>query len=671
MSSKKISYLNRTFEEYQDALREMMAKYYPSLSNDIDDASIGSWLIDMASAIGDNLSYHIDRCYSETNIDTAQQASSVYAIARNNGVKVPGPKGSMAEVEFSCVLPLVTEYNNPDSELGMPNWRYAPIIKRGTKVASSNQYFEILEDIDFNEQFDNNGVSNRSYQENKNSNGVTESYTIKKKGVVIAGESKIYRQVIASTDIKPFMEFVIPDVNVMNVESIIFKDGNDFQSDPTMGEFMNDNEFVPAETSIGKVDTYRFFEVDSLSDQYRWGDDITTTRAGNQNVGQSVTYKYGYYNELENTVVPTASITKGMWTPLTQKFITEHTDNGYLKVIFGSGQQIGQTLDMSCALDFTQYQISKMVRNDFLGRLPQAGWTMYILYRVGGGAASNVSKDSIRTITYLNCEMREKFVNLNEVQVASAIRNTITVTNTTPSVSGKDAPSIEEVKQLIKYNNASNNRCVTIKDYENRLLQMPPRYGCPFRIGAVEENNKVMVYVLGVDYLGHLTAVLPDQLVKNMQSYLSMYRSINDFVEFKSGRIINVSFKIDTYIDRNYNAESVIQDIINKVKDYMDINKHQLGDDIYINDLHKELSNIDGVLNLLPLHIYNEFGSEYSNTVTSQETIELSDEFSDMGSSDRLEFNLEEADYILNSDYDTMFEIKFPEKDIRVTIKNR
>ena len=138
---KGISYLNRNFEDYRKALVEFSKTYYPDLEINFNDASVASWLIDLMASVADNESYHIDRAYQETNIDTAQEYGSLLNIARNNGVKVPGPKGAMAEVEFSCTVPS----NGQDA-----NYDYAPVIKRGTVVSSAGQKFEILNDIDFN-----------------------------------------------------------------------------------------------------------------------------------------------------------------------------------------------------------------------------------------------------------------------------------------------------------------------------------------------------------------------------------------------------------------------------------------------------------------------------------------------------------------------------------------
>ena len=669
MSEKKISYLSRTFEDYKESLLNYVQTYYPNIADKFDDAAIGSWLIDMVASVADNLSFHIDRTYAETNIDSASERSSIMNIARTNGLKVPGPKASVAEEKFSCSLPVVSDVDNPNYTTGMPNWAYAPLIRKGTKLSAGSQTFEVMDDIDFNDQFNAYGVSDRTVIPIKNSNDVITHYRVEKIGVVCAGETKVYKQVMTTSDIYPFMEIILPDYNIMSIESIVFKDGTNYNGTPSMSEFMNPNEFVPASDSPTGVDTYRYFEVDSLAEQYRWGDDISTTKAGNQNVAQPVAYTYGYYNQEEGTVIPTACITKGEWIPLTQKFITEYTDNGYLKIIFGSGESAGQRVSLTGAeSDFSKSQITKMIRNNFLGKLPEAGWTMFVQYRVGGGEASNVAAGRINAISYLNAQIGKCITSDSDASILATVRDSIKCTNTTPSVSGKDAPTVDEIKNLIKYNNASQERCVTLKDYISRVQTMPAKYGCPFRVSGVEENNKVMLYLLGLDSDRRLSNLIPTALIRNMMNYLSMYRSMNDFVEMKSGRIVNVSIEADLFINKTYDPSDVIRTVIETISNYMDINKHEMGEDIYISDLEKEITKIDGVTNIIDLRIYNETGNGYSPTQTTQELVDSGDAGEALT---RRQIDLGASQYVLNSEPDEMFEIKYPDKDIRIQVIQR
>ena len=167
-----------------------------------------------------------------------------------------------------------------------------------------------------------------------------------------------------------------------------------------------------------------------------------------------------------------------------------------------------------------------------------------------------------------------------------------------------------------------------------------------------------------------------NDFIKNIEEYLSGYRMINDFVEIKSGRIINLSFDVNIMVDKNYNKNDVVTSVINVVKNYMDINKHFMGDEIYIGDLEKEISKVDGVINLIKLRVYNEHGPDYSTTRISQEIIpedeyDSGDETYYIGDGNTDLIDTDITDGILYNEGDSLMEIKYPENDIRVRIKER
>ena len=669
---KKISYLNRNFQDYRSSLINFSKEYYPDLTDTFNDASVGSWIIDLMAAVSDNLSYLADRVYQETSVNSAQQMSSLMNLARSKGLKVPGPKASIAEVELTCVLPTTAGTQTDQSTTREPRWDYAPLLRKGMQFAAGNQIFELMDDVDFSHQSDNNGYSDRTIVPNRNSNGSIVSYTIGKRCLVVSGKSKIYKRVIRATDIIPFMEFIIPDRGVMNVESIIFKDGVDYMADPDISEFEFTEEFTPEERNrIGKCPVWRFFEVDSLGDQVRWGDVLQTE---GEFEGRPEIYEYTYHDDTAHT---NYFITKGEWKPLKQKFITEFTDTGYLKVIFGAGKTDGiENIDISNASEFGKYQISKLINNDALGVLPNENMTMYVRYRVGGGTASNVAEGAINTIAYYDLQIGCK-PNLDPT-IVEAVKQTISVRNVTPSVSGKDMPSEAEVRNLIKYSNGAQNRCVTVKDYYERILKLPPRYGTPFRIGVLEENNKIRINVLGLDPDRHLSPVLPDILARNIRDYLTQFKMITDYVEIRSGKVINLSVEADIYIDKNCNRSNVIKHVIDTIYAYMDINKHQMGEDIYVSDIIKEIMKVDGVINLFEIRIYNEYNGEYS--ITKSSLPEYNDMTCDTGEDDKGDVEMEEnrfrididaLDGILYSDAESMYEIKFKDRDIRIRARER
>ena len=668
---KKINYLARTFSDYRAELINFSNKYYPELSDDFNDSSVGAWFIDLVSSVSDNLSYHIDRMYQETNPNTAMLKSSVLNSARSNGFKVPGAKASMCEVKLSCNLPV------DPNDISSPDWRYAPILRRTSTVAAGNYNFHLTEDVDFAEQFNSEAFSNRTFTPNRNSNGSITSYTLSKTSIVINGTIRVFKKVLTSTDVKPFMEIVLPDTNVMNVESIIFKESADFSQDPDIQEYYYDEEQYKTDENAAM--TYRYFEVDSLADQWRFGSESNFDNNVIKDTFNPEVYED--YIETETFGDTSSSRTsryyKGKWKPITQKFITEYTDNGYMKVIFGSGVDYREVPTGSTK--YGEYRASKIINNDMLGVLPKQGWTMFILYEVGGGAETNLGPGAINSISLMNAQFHSDGTELLS-RMKGQVLNSMSVTNVTPSVAGKDAPSVDEIKYLAKYNASSQERCVTLKDYKTRLMMMPPKYGAPYRSAVIEDNNKISMSLLGLNSLGKLDKSLPEALVNNILEYMSHYRSINDYIEVKSGRIYNIGFSVDVFIDKSYNSANVVSNIINKIKDYMDVEKHDMGEDIFIGDLEKEITLIDGVLSLISLRVYNIYSQNSGNYSTDKAPYPMLNEQVDCKTANLPFFNvsdgsqsypidLDAIDRVLYSDYNSMFEILNPTNDIQIRVK--
>lgn len=669
MSNKKINYLARDFQGIKSELIKFSKEYYPELTDSYNDASVGSWIIDLVSAVGDNLSYHTDRMYQENNVDSANLKSSVINAAKINGVKIPGPKASMCEVELSCNLPVSS------SGISFPDWGSAPIVKMGSVVGNSSYHFELIEDVNFAEQFNMDGISNRKYTPNRNSNGVITGYTVTKTTLVMGGSNKVYKKVLSQGEVEPFMEVVLPEKNVMNIESIIFKEGSNFNSEPRTYEYYIDEEEF--RFSNEEISTYRFFEVNSLSDQWRFGD----VSYINENGIITEPYKNKAYQDYTEGTGTTSSqrttrYFQGKWKPITQKFITEYTDNGYLKIIFGSGTQpLNLDTTNSTNTVFAEHMLTKIMNNDLLGVLPKVGWTMFVLYRTGGGTSSNLAQGAINTIINANTV----FVSDVSSNVKSQVMQSLKVKNISPSVGGKDMPSVEEIKFLTKYAIPSQDRCITVKDYKTKILQMHPRYGCPFRLNAIEDNNKVVISCLGLNSQGKLDDGLPEIMKDNIVEYLKEYKTLGDYVELTSGKIYNIGFGIDVFIDKNYTTSDVVKSIINKVKDYMSVQNHDMGEDIFIGDLEKEINLLDGVLSLIDLRVYAIYDGQHSKDIcplpkyinyeTSCDGVAENNSFATNDGSSSFRISLEEIDHLLYSDYNSMYEILDVDNDIQVKCK--
>ena len=653
---KKINYLQRNFDGIKEELLKFSNQYYPEIFDDFNDSSIGAWFIDLVSAVGDDLSYHTDRMGQETSIDSANLKSTVLNMARTNGLKIPGRKASTCEVEFSCELPI----NGTDTS--KPNWDYAPIIQKTSIVSAGNYNFELTENLNFKEQFNSDGYSNRKYTPARDGNGNITGYTVTKSTIVVNGNTKVYKKVITSADLKPFMEVVLPEENVMNIESIIFKETSDFNDNPSIYEYYIDAEEY--KISNAAVMTYRFFETDSLADQWRFGSEPYVN--GSTYV---VPQEYKQHPKID-TDNQTFCYYMGQWRPLKQKFITEYTDNGYMKVIFGAGNNYEEV--PTGTTTYGGYIASKIINNSMLGVLPKEGWTMFILYRVGGGTSTNLGPNSINKISIANVEWNTAE---GDASTKGKVINSLKVTNVSTALAGKDAPTTEEIKALMKYNTNSQNRAVTVKDYKTKLMQMPPKYGAPFRCSSIENNNKVELSILGLNAEGVLTDNIPNTLANNIVKYMEHFKQINDYIEVRSGRIYNIGVAVDLFISKNYDTASVVSNVITKVKDYFDVSGREMGEDIFVGDLEKEINTLDGVISIINLRIYAIRGNGYSNdecplpTIVEGSTCDTTTQTTfKNGASNAKQIDLDAIDRVLYNDYNAMFEIK-SDDDIEIRVK--
>ena len=62
---KKIQYIGRDFSSIRQNLIEFAKSYYPTAYNDFNESSPGMMFIEMASYVGDVLSYYVDSQFKE------------------------------------------------------------------------------------------------------------------------------------------------------------------------------------------------------------------------------------------------------------------------------------------------------------------------------------------------------------------------------------------------------------------------------------------------------------------------------------------------------------------------------------------------------------------------------------------------------------------------------
>ena len=279
--------------------------------------------------------------------------------------------------------------------------------------------------------------------------------------------------------------------------------------------------------------------------------------------------------------------------------------------------------------------------------------TLFIKYRVGGGADANLGQGIIKSTGLLTIN-----VNGPNNTINTQVKNSLSVLNPLPALGGRNEPSVEEIRNLVRYNFSAQNRAVTIKDYQTRIGLMPGQFGAPFRTGVFEEQNKIKIYIMGINGEGKLDNSSIDTLKENIATYLSDYRMLNDYIEISNARIVNLSFQVDVFIDKKYPQSQLISQVVTTISNYIDINKLEMGQNIYLSNLIEAINNVAGVLNVIDLRVYNLVGGKYSTNEISQPYVDDQTREIDIS-----------GEYTLFGEPTTMYEIKFPNTDIIVRVK--
>ena len=600
----KISYVERDFLGLRTELVNLTKEYYPDLIQNYNDASLYSVFLDMNAAIGDNLHYHIDRTMQETVLDYAQQKQSIYNIARTYGLKLPGKRPSVTLVDFTVNVPV-----SGDKE----DSRYLGILRRGAQVSGSGHIFETIYDIDFSSQYDLKGNPNRTKIPIVDGSGTILSYNITKREVVVNGVTKVFKKVIRPSDVKPFMRLYLPDEDVLGIVDVIEKQGTTFSTIPSDAEFRKTKN--------------KWYEVKSLSQDRIFTQDPTSPS-------------------------DQPGVVRGKYKTVDRRFISEFTPEGFAFVTFGGGNTSAQDqFDTFVDLEGS-YDLLDFTNNLSLGKSVKPNTTLFIKYRVGGGITSNVGVNSLNDLGDYDFSVTGPSSNIN-----TRVINSLTATNVAAAIGGADKPSLEEIRNMVAFNFAAQERDVTLNDYRILIKTMPAKYGAPSKVNVFEEDNKIRINLLSYDSDGSLTNKVSNVLRQNIAEYLSEYRMINDYIETEVAEIIDLGFEIDVILDKNVNQTEIISSILSEVSSYLEIDGRDLGEHLYVGELKQIVNSQSGVVNLVDLRVINKVGEGYSDTKTAQPYID----------EDTKQIQLGDETVYMRSNQ--IYQVRFPSKDIVVRVK--
>ena len=286
--------------------------------------------------------------------------------------------------------------------------------------------------------------------------------------------------------------------------------------------------------------------------------------------------------------------------------------------------------------------------------------TLTVRYLTGGGVGSNIPANTLNTISTLS---NVKFNNTGTPATLSQyIFDSVTVNNPKGASGGSDGDDEDELRNNTLSSFSGQLRAVTNDDYLVRSLSMPSEFGSVAKVGVEtqrlenllpgETPSVLDLYVLGYDNQKNLISTT-SSTKRNLSTYLSQFRNVNDSLRIIDGYVINIGVEVDIVALPNYNSNLVLQSCITELQTYFNIDKWQFKQPIYLKDIFVMLDRIEGVQTVNDVKIINKTTDDGSYSVYAY----------DIGAATQ-------NNVIYPSIDASIFEVKYPNSDIKGRIVN-
>jgi hypothetical protein len=628
--NKDVKLIGRDFGQFRKLLIDFSKNYFPNTYNDFNEASPGMMFIEMASYVGDVLSFYTDTQLRESLLTNAEEPTNVFNLAAAYGYKPKNVVQSTVELDVFQLVPAIGTGDDV-----RPDFRYALSVN-SKMIVGSTQYrnveFRTIKSVEFSKSssFDTTDVS--VYQVDETSNEPL-FYLLKKKVNAVSGREKQSQYQFNNPRI--YDKIRINDENIIGIKSITDSDGDTWTEVP----------FLAQETVFEQVDN---------------NDSNSTTL-------------YQYSDETPNLL---------RLNRVPKRFITRFDDTDELVVQFGAGvssnadeeilpnpDNVGSALYNATANIDQGIDPSNFLYTKTYGTAP-SNTTLTVTYLIGNGVQDNVPQRDLTTIisrTFGN----DVSIELDS-DLLSFVQKSLAVTNENPASGARSKEGLDEIRNnAISYFGAQN-RSVTKEDYVMRCYALPPQFGSIVKAHLVQDyqlNYKLAksgvvrdeidnplalnLYTLGYDNNKKLTQ-LNLATKTNLKNYIDYYRLLTDAVNIKDAYIVNIAIDFEIIVLPNSNSNEVLLRCINALKEYFNIEKWAVSQPINISKLYVLLDGIQGVQTVVRPNTGDSGG------------IQITNKYNGNYAPNKYGLNTATKNGIIYPPKDpSIFEVKFPDTDIR------
>lgn len=342
-----------------------------------------------------------------------------------------------------------------------------------------------------------------------------------------------------------------------------------------------------------------------------------------------------------------------------RRFVVER-DNTKTFLQFGngeeeSGEEIAKIVDPASVvlkkngksyISDTSFDPTRLIQGNKMGIVP-VNTTLSVKVRTNTTENVNVGFDRLTIVNNPILEFADiKNLNSDLVRVVQA---SLELTNEEKITGQVQKNTTQEIKIRALNSLSSQNRAVTLEDYKSLIYNMPNQFGSIKRVNVLRDANSftrnLNIYLLSEDIGGTLTKT--NEVVKqNLKVWISGKKMINDTIDVLDGKILNLGINYTIVNDLKYNKFEVLNECSNKLREFYSYVR-EFGEPFFISDVNRVLKEVKGVLDIVDVEIVNKYGGNYSDVIYDVDNY------------------LSEDGRYINVPENVVFEIKFPEDDIK------
>ncbi len=612
------NFLARDFEGFRQQIIEQARIFFPDKIQDFSEPSVAGLLVDMAAAIGDNMSFYLDHQFRELDPSSAVEFENINTHLTNAGVSIVGAAPASVEVLITITTPAEKVETSQGVFESRPKKSSLPYIFETTNfISDSGIIFNLVEDVDF-AKVKPDGEYVASFTPTAfDENGDASAFSVTRKANAISGTEAVESFTIGP-DHEPFRELSLGSPDVTEIMNVTDLNGNIYH------------------------------EVESLSQDTVFKEVENTRRADFEMVPKTLEVM-----------------------PAPRRYVKITSPTTFRSVIrFGSGNS--SALDDDIAPDPSELALSlygkttfprfsidpnSLIETQTLGISPRST-VITVTYRHGGGLSHNVDAGTIVTINSLSLEFR----NNPSPGEALTVRQSMIVENPSSALGGANSPDVEFLRSLIAPSRNAQTRIVTREDLLARIYTLPARFGRVYRVGLSENPTSglsLVVHVISQDAGGNLVTS-PDTLKENLSTYLNEFRLISDAIDVVDAKVLNYRIRYEVFLDKKVNKQSTLININRRLAAALDRRFFQIDQPLVIDDIFNIIVNSTGVISVSDLEIIPVASEDTENAGTgfsanADGRIYSTGTFKTKGSV---------KNGILRGDPGTIFELRYPDNDI-------